>query len=118
MAPIYMDLQVWEAASLPGMALLSVVILLVLTITLLTLCTTCQRQSFTLENSTAMERNSSTLVRVVNPGKASEYPTPERNLTVLPGDLQLGPNEQFKAWRSHTLERNAQTAVNGGMVTM
>lgn len=43
MAPIYMDLQMWEAASLPGMTILSVAILLVLTITLLALCTRCQR---------------------------------------------------------------------------
>ncbi|XP_047677035.1 uncharacterized protein si:ch73-204p21.2 [Tachysurus fulvidraco] len=118
MAPIYMDLQMWEAASLPGMAVLSVAILLVLTITLLALCTSCQRQSFTLDNKSEVETNSSTLVRVVKPGNAAEIPAPERDLTLLPEDLQLGPNEQFKAWRSHTLERNTQPTVNGGMVTM
>ncbi|XP_060736512.1 uncharacterized protein si:ch73-204p21.2 [Tachysurus vachellii] len=118
MAPIYMDLQVWEAASVPGMALFSVAILLVLTITLLALCTSCQRQSFTLDSRSEVETNSSTLVRVVTPGNAAEIPAPERNLTLMPEDLQLGPNEQFKAWRSHTLERNTQTTVNGGMMTM
>ncbi|GAA6088049.1 uncharacterized protein si:ch73-204p21.2 [Tachysurus ichikawai] len=136
MAPIYMDLQMWEAASLPGMTILSVAILLVLTITLLALCTRCQRQSFNLDSRSEVERNSSTLVRVVKPGNAAEIPAPERSkhhnhravhsclflyqgsnhqltkhlftlispdLTLLPEDLQLGPNEQFKAWRSHTL---------------
>lgn len=43
MAAIYVNLQAWEAANLPGMALLSAVILIVLAITLLALCTSCQR---------------------------------------------------------------------------
>ncbi|XP_046712446.1 uncharacterized protein si:ch73-204p21.2 isoform X1 [Silurus meridionalis] len=122
MAPMYVDLSTWEAANLPSVALLSVVILFVLAITLLALCTSCQRQSFTLEKSNtptySAETNSSTLVRVVKPGTETETPTPERNLSVLPEDLQLGPNQQFKAWRSHTLEKNTHTAMNGGMVTM
>lgn len=40
MAPIYMDLQ---GENLPGLALLSVIILFVLTITFLALCTSCKR---------------------------------------------------------------------------
>ncbi|KAF4083722.1 hypothetical protein AMELA_G00119870 [Ameiurus melas] len=118
MAPIHIDLQAWEAANLPGMALLSAVILFVLAITLLALCTSCQRQSFSLDKSVTADRNTPTVVQVVKPGNAAENPTPESNLAVLPEDLQLGPNQQFKAWRSHTLERSPQTAVNGGMVNL
>lgn len=51
MAPIYIDLQVWEAASLPGLAFLSVVILFILSITLLALCTSCQRWAQRSRNS-------------------------------------------------------------------
>ncbi|KAB5562636.1 hypothetical protein PHYPO_G00020220 [Pangasianodon hypophthalmus] len=119
MAPIIIvDLQAWEAANLAGLAFLSVVILFILSITLLALCTSCQRQSFTLDNSGTVERSTSTLVRVVNQGNAAENPAPERNPTVLPEDLQLGPNQQFKHWRSHTLERNPQTTENGGKATL
>ncbi|TTE07137.1 hypothetical protein Baya_14886 [Bagarius yarrelli] len=77
MAPIYVDLQTWEATS-PSMALLSMVMLFVLAVTLLALCTTCHRQSFSLKNGAAVERNPSTLVRV-QPSDVTDNRAPERS---------------------------------------
>ncbi|KAM9466359.1 uncharacterized protein Hap1MRO34_015456 isoform 1-T4 [Clarias gariepinus] len=113
MAPIYIAPQTWDALNLPGLAFLSVVILFILTITLLALCSSCQRQSFSLESSSnpSVERSTSTLVRVVNPMTKEESPAPERHLAVLPEELP----DPIKQWRSHTFERNTQPVVNGAL---
>ncbi|XP_030642933.1 uncharacterized protein si:ch73-204p21.2 isoform X2 [Chanos chanos] len=125
MAPINIDLQGWDAAGSSGVTVLSLLILFTLAILVLTLCASCRKQSFELEGA-KVQRNSSSLVRVVkleeavegtqNP-RADDIQTDEIDLTPIPEDgAMAGPLE----WRSHThkgpdLDKVLGNGTSGGV---
>ncbi|KAL2098558.1 hypothetical protein ACEWY4_005038 [Coilia grayii] len=115
MAPLVAHLQGWVTEGGPAVTVLAFIALLLILFNLLNLCTTCQKQSFELQHEGAkVERNSSTLVRVVKlEDAATENPAideiqkDELELSPVPEDVPesaQGNGEVVTAWRTHTLK--------------
>ncbi|XP_063039913.1 uncharacterized protein si:ch73-204p21.2 [Engraulis encrasicolus] len=130
MAPLVAHLPGLVTEAGPAITVLAFIALLLILINLLNVCTMCQKQSFELQHEGAkVERNSSTLVRVVKLEDAAkenpaieEIKNDEQDLSSIPEDyVPDGNGEVVTAWRNHTIKsvfpEDGQVA-NGGLASV
>lgn len=118
MAPIYISLQVWEAASLPGLAFLSMLILFILSITLLALCTSCQRWAPRSRNSSPFvsrsPSNSGAFFFLLSSLSLRQHSRTARSSLSTRGICQeLGVTQAYQSHTPHTCHMLSLIGVKG-----
>ncbi|XP_028848152.1 uncharacterized protein LOC114797378 [Denticeps clupeoides] len=104
MALLTAGLQAWVAPAAPALAILSIIAIFILTINLLSLCTSCHRDSFELQKDPGLERDKSSLVRVVQLEEIANKENPAINdITTDENDISIQRDGvSYKPWRNHT----------------